>query len=134
MGIWRDITERKRTEEKLRESEEFGSSLLENSPNPILVVNPDTSIRYMNSALEKLTGFTSAEVTGRKAPYPWWPEEARNEIGARLNKTIAGGSKKVAERNLPEEEWGAFLGGGKSAPVMHERNIKVFPDELVRYH
>jgi len=57
-----DITERKRAEEALQESEEFSSSLLNNSPNPITVLNPDTSIRYVNPALEKITGFTSAEL------------------------------------------------------------------------
>ena len=75
MELEREITERKRVEEALCESEEFSSSLLSNSPNPIIVVNPDTSVRYVNPALKKLTGFSSAEVIGRKAPYPWWTKE-----------------------------------------------------------
>ena len=67
-----DITERKRVEKALQESEEFSSGLLHNSPNPIFVVNPDTSIRYINQAMEDLTGFTAAEIIGIKPPYPWW--------------------------------------------------------------
>jgi two-component system sensor histidine kinase/response regulator len=38
-----DITKRKHVEEALRESEEFSSCLLDDSPNPIEVINPDTS-------------------------------------------------------------------------------------------
>jgi len=78
-----EITERKRMEQALRESEEFSSSLLENSPTPILVVNQDTSIRYVNPALEELTGFTSAEITHRSSP---------------------------AGEALPEEKWRAIVG------------------------
>jgi len=71
-GVDRDITERKQAEEALKESEEFNSSLLLNSPTPIVVIDPDTSIRYVNPALEKLTGFSSRELVGQKPPYPWW--------------------------------------------------------------
>ena len=126
LGNFMDITQRKQAEEALKRSEEFRSSLLENSPNPILVVNPDTSIRYVNPALEKLTGFTSAEVTGRKAPYPWWPEERRNEIGARLDKLIAGGSKKVGELILQKKNGERFWVAINSAPVTYEGTLKYF--------
>ena len=56
----------------LRQSEQFNSSLLKNSPNAIIVINLDTSIAYVNPALEKLTGFSSSQIVGREAPYPWW--------------------------------------------------------------
>ncbi len=77
--------ERKRIEEALRDSLQFSSSLLGNSPHPILVINPDTSIRYANPALERLTGFSAAELIGRKAPYPWWPEEIWEQETRLLN-------------------------------------------------
>jgi PAS domain-containing protein len=63
-----DIDERKQAEAALRESELFNSSLLRNLPNPIIVLNPDTSIRYVNPALEKITGFSSSELLGKNSP------------------------------------------------------------------
>ena len=66
------ISERNRAEKALQESEEFSSSLLDNSLTPILVVNQDTSIEYANPSFEALAGFTSAEIIGKKPPYPWW--------------------------------------------------------------
>ena len=72
LGSHIDITERKYMEEKLLESEGFSSSLLENAPNPIVVIHPDTTIKYVNPAFEKLTGFASKEVIGTTTPYPWW--------------------------------------------------------------
>ena len=62
-------------ETKLKESEEFSFSLQNNSPNPILVINPDSAVRYVNPALEKLTGFSSKAIIGKKEPYPWWTGE-----------------------------------------------------------
>ncbi len=61
-----------RYEIKIKESEEFNRSLLMNSPNPILVVNPDSTIRYINPAMEELTGYNRAETEGINIPYPWW--------------------------------------------------------------
>ncbi len=68
-------TECKHAEEALKESEEFSSGLLQKSPNPVIVINPDTSIRYVNPAMENLTGYTAAEIIGKKPPYPWWRME-----------------------------------------------------------
>lgn len=81
VSFGRDITERKRTEEALRESEEFSASLVSHSAYPTMAINPDTSIRYVNPALEEVTGFSSAELVGRKAPYPFWTEEILEQTG-----------------------------------------------------
>jgi PAS domain S-box-containing protein len=97
MAIIRDITERKRVEEALQESEKFSSSLLDNSPNPILVINPDTSVGYVNHALEKLTGFSSAELADRKAPYPWWTEETLQKTGRDLENAMREGAQRLKE-------------------------------------
>jgi PAS domain S-box-containing protein len=79
LEIGHEVTERKKAEKALQESQKFTSSLLENAPHAIVVINPDTSVRYVNPAWERLNGWTLAEVVGLKAPYPWWPEEIRNE-------------------------------------------------------
>jgi len=88
-----DITERKRAEEKLRESEEFSSILLSNAPYPLFVTNADTSIKYVNPALEKLSGFSLAGVIGKKAPYPWWTEETAQKIEQDFKEAMRKGAK-----------------------------------------
>jgi PAS domain S-box-containing protein len=56
----------------MAEIEMFNLLLLNNLPSPILLTDLDDSIRYINPALEKLTGFNRAELIGTKAPFPWW--------------------------------------------------------------
>jgi PAS domain S-box-containing protein len=98
--ITRNITERKITEEALRESNFFTSSLLENSPNAIVVYNPDSSIRYVNSFFEELTGYTSEEVLGLKIPYPWSVDDAKyGSIEERQRKGVRRGERKYRRKN-----------------------------------
>jgi PAS domain S-box-containing protein len=117
LEITRNITERKQAEEQLRESQKFSSSLLESSPNPISVVDLDTSIRYVNPAFEKLTGFTLAEIAGRKAPYPWWPEGKRERILAAFKDAVEHGGRRT-ERNFQNKNGEHFWVALNSAPVM----------------
>jgi len=98
-----DITERRRWEEILRQSEEFSSTLLKNAPYPLLVLNADTSVKYINPALEKLSGFSLAEVIGMKAPFPWWTEETwdktNQDFNAALNKGVIGEEELFQKKN-----------------------------------
>jgi PAS domain S-box-containing protein len=123
--ILTDITERQKAEEALRESQKFSSSLLENSPNPILVTNPDTSVRYVNPAFEKLTGFTLAEITGRKAPYPWWPKEQRDEITTTFKDAIVTGGRRT-ERIFQKKNGERFWVALNSAPIMDRGKLIYF--------
>ncbi|NQT05538.1 MAG: PAS domain S-box protein, partial [Dehalococcoidia bacterium] len=84
-------TKRKRAEEALRQSEEYSSTILNHSPNPILVANPDTSIRYVNPALEKLTGYSMVELVGQKAPYPWWTKETLAKLKRDFKEALTHG-------------------------------------------
>ncbi len=92
-----DITERRWAEDTLRRSEEYSSTILNNSPNPIFVANPDTSIRYINPAFEALAGFPLIELIGQKAPYPWWPEETSDNILKRYKQANRHGVKAREE-------------------------------------
>jgi PAS domain S-box-containing protein len=97
LGMVEDITERQQAEEALRESEAFQSGLLSNSPVPISVINADSSVRYVNSALEKLTGFSAEELIGEKAPYAYWLEEDQAKTMKGFEKAMRQGGKGVVE-------------------------------------
>jgi PAS domain S-box-containing protein len=119
----------KLTNKSLLIAEDFNASVLNNSPNALLVRNKDTSVRYVNPALEKLTGFTSEELIGVKAPYPWWPEELV-EINTRdLNKAMEEGMLK-AEKRFRRKNGETFWVETSSAPV---RNVFGFEYYLTNW-
>ena len=103
-----DITERRRWEEVLRQSEEMSSTLLKNAPYPLLVLNADTSIKYVNPALEELSGFSLSEVIGMKAPYPWWTKETWNKTSQDFHKALnegAIGKEELFQKKNSERFW-----------------------------
>ena len=81
----------------LRESEEFASGLLDSAPHPIVVINRDSSVRYVNPGFEKLTGFTADETVGKKAPYPWWTQETLAKTNREFTAARTKGALRVEE-------------------------------------
>jgi len=66
LGIGHDITERIRAEQKLRESETFLSTIIENIPDMVFVKEME-NLKYirLNKAAEKLLNYTKDELIGR---------------------------------------------------------------------
>ena len=62
-GIARDITERKKIEEALRESEAKYSALVERSKDGIIIIQ-DAVFQFINSAFTELVGYTREEMIG----------------------------------------------------------------------
>jgi PAS domain S-box-containing protein len=111
----RDITERKRMEEDLRERELRFRRVAEFSPFPILIVDPDDNLRYVNDRFTELFGYTPDMLVSLEgwlaAAFPddtyraWagriWREELRASLGY-LNTgpvfsihTTSGGQRSV---------------------------------------
>ena len=125
MDISRDITEQKYAEEALLHSERFSFILLTNSPHPVILINPDSSIRYVNPALERLTGFSSTELVGTKAPYPWWTEETLNKTRKDFEKAIDKGVKRL-EQLFRKKNGERFQVEITSAPIRTNGNLKYY--------
>ena len=57
----------------------------------------------MNPALEKLTGYTSAELLGARAPHPWWTADEQSgsidEIGENISQGVNGLEKLFRKKN-----------------------------------
>jgi PAS domain S-box-containing protein len=90
-GSVQDVTEQKLAEEALMISEEYNASLVGKSPYPIQVINLDTTIRHVNPAFEKLTGYTESEIFGITPPFPWWTPEYLNRDRKLLEQGMQSG-------------------------------------------
>lgn len=61
-GVIRDINDRKLTENTLKKL----NLAVDNSPNLIVITDKDGRIEYVNPKITEITGYTAAEVIGRK--------------------------------------------------------------------
>jgi PAS domain S-box-containing protein len=65
LGITGDITEQKKAENALRESEEKYRTIVETSPNMIWEVDLQGKFRYISPMVQKIMGYTPEEMIGR---------------------------------------------------------------------
>ncbi len=62
-----DITERKRAEVALRESEEMYRTIFETTGSAAIIVEEDTTVFLANAEFEKLSGYSREEIEGKKS-------------------------------------------------------------------
>ena len=94
VGIVRDITERKRAEDAVKEREARLQSILDTVPEAIIVIDEQGSIQSFSPAAERLFGYAAAEVAGmnvkRLMPSPY-----RDEHDAYLSRYLTTGERRI---------------------------------------
>jgi two-component system, cell cycle sensor histidine kinase and response regulator CckA len=102
-GVSFDITERKRAETALRESELLNKQVLDNIPECIFVfdVTPDRRFKFvgLNPAEEKAVGLSNSEVRGRFVE-DVLPEEVACKVSARYRQCLDAGTLISYEEEL----------------------------------
>jgi len=86
IGLYKDITERKKAEEALRKSQQEFSSLFKSSPDALVYLDEEANILNINSHFTKLFGFTLEEVKGRNIDDGMIHLPDQIEEGKRLSK------------------------------------------------
>lgn len=84
-----DITDRKRTEEALRESDELQRAIIGASPLAIISIDLERRVRSWNAAAERIFGWTAPEVLGRPLPY-LWDAELASGAHAMMDRVLSG--------------------------------------------
>lgn len=89
IGTARDISERKRIETALRESEEFNREIIASAGEGIVVYDRDLRYLVWNRFMEEMTGITAAQVIGQPA-LGQFPRLREQGIHRLLERALAG--------------------------------------------
>ena len=76
-----DVSERRRAEEALRESEERFRVLIQNALDIMMVTDADGTIRYISPAVERVLGYRPEEMVGTNTADYVHPDDLEGAFG-----------------------------------------------------
>ncbi len=135
MAIFRDITERKKTENAILASEKKFRTLFETMAQGVVYQNKNGEIISVNPAAELILGYTEEEMMGKTSNYKEWraikedgsPLSGDNHpamIALRTGKSVTNVTMGVYNYNEDEYKW--ILVNAK--PIFNEGNLR--PDSV----
>ena len=102
-GIGRDLTERKRSEAALRESQAFFNSFMDNSPAVAFMKDAEGRYVYVNKPFERLFGKKLSFLQGRKS-VDWLPPGFAEETHQHDLKVLTTGQPDEVTETFPTED------------------------------
>lgn len=90
IGNWRHTRRRMQAQQALVVETNFRRAMENSMPTGMRALDLQGRITYVNAAFCQMTGWSEAELVGCTAPFPYWPEEDREILSARLDDEING--------------------------------------------
>ncbi|MFZ5434562.1 MAG: PAS domain-containing sensor histidine kinase, partial [Calditrichota bacterium] len=104
LGIARDVTEKRRLEDQIRESEQRYRALTQNAYDAIMLVDPEScALVDVNPQAEKLTGYSRAELLNMSVIDLRKPGKA-DEVRARIEMVMCAGVGRFEDTPLVRKD------------------------------
>jgi PAS domain S-box-containing protein len=117
-GVSIDVTDRMRAEQALKESEELFRSLVENAMDIVLVIQPDGIVKFNSPSLERISGWTPAEIidqSGFDSVHPDDLPEVANGLRQALESSSSFQMARFRVRNK-DGSWRVWEASGRGLP------------------
>ena len=108
VGAITDVTERKRAEEALRESEKLYRTLIETSPDAILLADTNTNFIMVNQMAVRLYGYQNVGEMIGKTFLDHIPPEERPRLFEHFKKTLQTGNSQAMEHTALKKDGSSF--------------------------
>jgi PAS domain S-box-containing protein len=100
MGYFRNITERKKAEEVLKDAKEYAEKLIQTTNAMIIGLDSNGTITLFNQAAEMISGYTFAELAGRNWFEVIVPKDRYPHVWEEFNRLPTGGFPKNFENPI----------------------------------
>jgi len=120
----RDITDRCREEEKLRETNEYLENLFNYANAPIIVWYPSLVIHRFNHAFERLSGYHTAEIRGKSIDVLFTKEKIESSLDL-IRRATSGGNWETVEIEIQRKDGDSRVLLWNSANILHKDGTTV---------
>ena len=90
LGNWRHMRRRMQAQQALISETNFRRAMENSMLTGMRAMDLQGRITYVNAAFCQMTGWSEAELVGRTAPFPYWPESDRETLTSRLDDELHG--------------------------------------------
>ncbi len=90
LANWRHTRRRMQAQKELMSETNFRRAMENSMLTGMRALDLQGRITYVNAGFCQMTGFSEAELVGRTAPFPYWPDADTEALHARLEDELAG--------------------------------------------
>jgi len=90
LANWRQSQRRQQAQQALQAEMSFRRAMENSMLTGMRALDLQGRITYVNAAFCQMTGWSEGELVGQSEPFPYWPEEDRQVLSARLADELRG--------------------------------------------